>query len=1010
MRITNSLTLVLATCTLAADRTPPPVSFNRDIKPIMADTCFRCHGPDKGSRMANLRLDLREEAVKPRRGGAAPIVPGDAEKSLIIARIYSAEAAKAMPPESAHRALTAAQKDLIRRWVAEGAKYEGHWAYQPVARPQVPRAGHPQLPQAAPHPIDAFVDEKLGAAGLKPLGDADARTLLRRVTLDLTGLPPTVEQLNAFLNDKAPGAYERAVDRLLTSTAYAEKQAMHWLDAVRYADTAGFHGDNIFPAWPYRDWVLKAFRDNLPFDEFTRLQLAGDLMPNATADQKTASAFNRLNRVSAEGGVQPKEYLAKYGADRVRTVATVWLGSTIGCAECHDHKFDPFLSRDFYSMKAFFSDVDELGLMPDRGPEAFGAKMRLPSAEQSARMAVLEAQLAAAKRSLDMLPRTEVDWQASDLPWKFQTPAAVRALNGAVLRVDKEVVIAGGPNPDTETYVVDLKPGAGTWNSLGLEVVEDEELPGGGHARGADRFIVTEVEAALGTAKLGFSLATSGLLSPMDGLPAMAAIDGDPQTGWGIASYQPRGGRFLALRFERPVATTADSVITVRLRQESEYRRATMGRFRLALSSRYSWPGTGRNKTGGLPDDVIAALKVEPAQRTEAQNDALDRFRLWASPEATAALAAIGRLEAEIDVLQSQIPQVMVTRAVSPRETRVLARGNFMDESSAVVEPAIPGFLGRLEGPATRLDLANWIVSRSNPLTARVYVNRLWREFFGFGLTRTLDDLGSQGEVPSHPELLDWLAAEFMERWDMRHMVRLIVTSKAYRRSSVATPELEAVDPDNRLLARQNRLRVDAETVRDISLSVSGLLQPRFGGPSVRPYQPDGYLAALNFPKREYSASHGDDLYRRGLYTLWQRTFLHPSTAIFDAPTREECTVNRTNSNTPLQSLVLLNDPIFVEAARVFASRLMNVAGLDARLDRAFLLALGRAPFPQERRALTALYSSSLVRFRKSEAEAAALIHTGEAAAPANLSTPELASMTVVTRAILNLHETITRN
>jgi hypothetical protein len=1055
------------------------VSFNRDIRPIMADTCFRCHGPDKSSRMAGMRLDIRDEALKPTASGALPIVPGDPDRSAIIQRIFAAQPARVMPPKYVHKDLSPAQKDTIRRWVAEGAKYEGHWAYQPLARPSVPAN------TGAHNPIDAFVLARLEREGLHASAEADRRTLIRRVTLDLTGILPTPGEVDAFLADKSEDAYEKVVDRLLASPRYAEMQALHWLDAVRYADTCGFHGDNLFPAWPYRDYVLRAFRDNKPFDVFTREQLAGDLIADAGMEQKVASAFNRLNRTSAEGGLQPKEYLAKYAADRVRTISAVWLGSTLGCAECHDHKFDPFLSRDFYSLKAFFADIRETGLVPDRGIKAWGSQMPLPGAEQQEKLAKLNQSLAAIRGNLKdqdaavAAHQKELEgallaaYKSDALSWRYQRPISAAATNGVLLKIYNDepietseytgaslisgrkpgngLVIASGPNPDNSTYTVRFKPGAGTWTALGLEVVQDESLPGIRYSRGSDRLVVTEVEAELGGRKLPFVLANTNQGVQSSSYPAMGAIDGDAKTAWGVDTYGDNANLFLALRFAQPLTTSADAAVTVRIHQDSESRRATVGRFRLALSdARYSWPtasdlkGRERERRAnaalnkditdkpleesevhdGLPLNLVKVLHKAPDERSEEDAALVLNHLRWASPDLQAGLAEEARLAAELSRLDASIPRVVITQATEPEDTRILPRGNWQDDSGEIVEPAIPVRFGKLETGghrATRLDLANWLVSPANPLTPRVFVNRMWRQFFGTGISKMLDDLGSQGEWPVHPELLDWLAAEFVHPefdaggahdWDVRHVIRTIVTSRTYRQSSVSNPQLDERDPDNRLLARQSRFRVDAEIVRDIALSASGLLVNKFGGPSVRPYQPDGYLAALNFPKREYSAGHGEDLYRRGLYTVWQRSFLHPSLLTFDAPTREECTINRVNSNTPLQALVLLNDPIYVEAARVFAQSLLAAprASVAARIDAAFLRTLDRTPTAEERDILEQLYRDSLRQFRAEPAEAKQLIHVGEAPSAPRANPAELAALTAVTRAILNLHETITRN
>lgn len=1060
---------------LGAD--PNRVSFNRDIRPIMADTCFRCHGPDKSSRMAGMRLDIREEAIKPTRSGRIPIVPGDPDKSEIIERIFASDG-KIMPPKFANRELTAKQKETIRKWVAEGAVYEGHWAYQPIKRAAVPQLG---ATAQIRNPIDSFIQERLKREDLPVAPEADKRTLIRRLMLDLTGLPPSPGQVHVFLADTKPDAYERLVDTLLQSEEFAEQRTMHWLDAVRYADTCGFHGDNPIPIWPYRDYVLRAFLNNKPFDQLTREQIAGDLLPKATLEQRVAAAFNRLDRTSAEGGLQPKEYMAKYGADRVRTLSAVWLGSTMGCAECHDHKFDPFLTKDFYAMKAFFADVKETGFMPDRGPAAWGEKLSLPSEEQQRQLTDLEAKLTAARARLDdkaaalnaSREQWEADlkqrWQAGALAWTWQRPIAAQTLHGAKLTIYNDepvdsiyyldgslkfdrkpgngLIVASGPNPDNETYEITLQPGKGSWSELGIDVVQDESLPGARYARGADRFLLSEIEARVvdqGAAprKLSFTIATVNDAPPNvphtntdPSMPPQAAIDGDAKTAWGVRFGEARDP-FLAVRFTEPLSTAPGSRVVITLRHESELRKAVIGRFRMALAADpYAWPpiaDAGKRARSdppdawysGLPEQVMKALRRPAEDRDEDERNALRDYRLWSSPELANEYIAVQRLEAQLGLLDASIPKVLATVSTDPTATHILPRGNWMDDSAPIVEPAIPRFLGILDTKgerATRLDLANWLVSRDNPLTARAFVNRTWREFFGMGISKTLDDLGSQGEWPIHPELLDWLASEFMHPefeatgthdWDVRHIIRLIVTSHTYRQSSLPDTASEERDPENRLLAHQNRFRLDAENVRDAVLSIAGLLQEKFGGPSVSPVEPAGYLSALNFPKREYSASRGADLYRRGLYTTWQRTYLHPSLLNFDAPTREECTVNRVISNTPLQALDLLNDPIYVEAARVFAQNAEGAVGnrFDAELDWIFDRALNRPPTPQERSLLHGLYDRNSKRFAAEPDSAREFLATGEAPLEHAESPGQLAALATVTRAVLSLHEVITRN
>jgi hypothetical protein len=899
----------------------------------------------------------------------------------------------------------------------------------------------------------------------------------------LTGLPPTPDEMRAFLADGTPEAYERVVDRLLSSPHYAEQRTIRWLDAVRYADTAGFHGDNPIPAWPYRDYVMQAFLKNRPFDEFTREQIAGDLLPNATVQQRVASAYNRLNRTSAEGGLQPREYLAKYGADRVRTLSAVWMGSTLGCAECHDHKFDPFLSKDFYAMKAFFADIQETGLVPDRGARAWGATLALPTEAQRLELVRLDAKIATARSHLDEGSAMRVveeqareadlraRWQAGDLAWAWQHPIAARALGGATLAIyDQEpvvshfyldgslntdtrpgdgLVVASGANPDRETYVVTLKPGVGTWHQLGLDVVQDERLPGARYARGADRFLLSEIEAEIvdndqPARRVAFTMATVNDTPPAvstindPGMPPLAAIDGNLKTAWGIRFGEARNP-FIALRFADAVHTTENTTIVVTLRHESELRRAVIGRFRLALAAdAFAWPPTAdagrrlrsRDPSGrttwasGLPEDVMRALRRPPEDRDVVEATAVREYLIFSNPAVAERYRELQLLETERGLVDASIPRVVTSVSVEPAQTRILPRANWMDESAPIVEPAIPRFLGSLDTKgerATRLDLANWLVARDNPLTARTFVNRTWREFFGTGLSKAIDDLGSQGEWPTHLELLDWLAAEFMHPefdaqsthdWDVRHIIRLIVTSDTYQQSSFA--QANDKDPENRLLAYQNRFRIDAENVRDVILRASGLLSDKFGGPSVSPTEPSGYLAALNFPKREYSASYGEDLYRRGVYTTWQRTFLHPSLLNFDAPTREECTVSRTTSNTPLQALDLLNDPIYVEAARVFAQQAVASTGtrsmtFDTQLAWIFDRALNRAPTAEERALLRGLYERSRKRFTADPSVARELLSEGETPLPPNVNAVRLAALSTVTRAVLNLHELITR-
>ncbi len=812
-----------------ADAPKGTVEFNRDIRPILSNTCFVCHGPAKSTRKADLRLDV-EEAAFADRGGYRAFVPGKPEQSEVYRRIVTRDAKERMPPVKHSKHLTAREIDLVKRWIEQGAKWQGHWSLIAAKRPELP----PVAAKAWPlNPIDYFILARLEQESFNPNPEADRRTLLRRLSFDLTGLPPAPEAVDAFVNDPAPKAYEKAVERLLTSPHHGERLAQYWLDVVRYADTAGYHSDNHRDVAAYRDYVIKAFNDNLPFDRFTVEQLAGDLLPGATRAQRIASGYNRLLQTTEEGGGQAKEYLAKYAADRVRNTSTIWLGLTMGCAECHTHKFDPITTKEFYSFAAFFADLKERGVGRQE-------QTQLPTLEQAAHMQGLEEQIAPLVKAL-----TSPDVQAAQAKWEA------------------------------------------------------------------------------------------------------------------------------------------------------------------------SFKGAAAKK---LPANVAAALAVPVAKRNPQQKNLVANHYQGTRPELLTVRKQLADLQRQKEELKKAIPSTLVSEAVPPRVMRVLPRGNWLDDSGEVVQPGVPASLSRLDvngRRASRLDLARWMVATDNPLTARVFVNRLWKLFFGQGVVKTLGDFGAQGAWPTHPELLDWLAVEFRDSgWDVRHVVRLMVLSRTYRQTSKESEEHRRRDPFNVLVGRQGRFRLDAEMVRDNALAVSGLLVRQVGGPSVKPYQPAGYWAALNFPRREWQKDQGAALYRRGLYTYWCRTFLHPSLLAFDASTREECTVERPRSNIPQQALVLLNDPTYVEAARVLAERVLREGGPDAerRLQYLYRRVLARPARPAEVQLLTKLHGQHLRQYTQDRAGAEALLRVGDAPVPADLSAPEVAAWTSVARVVLNLHETITRN
>ncbi|HXG60695.1 MAG TPA: PSD1 and planctomycete cytochrome C domain-containing protein [Planctomycetota bacterium] len=983
------------------------VEFNRDIRPILSDMCFRCHGPDKGSNASGLRLDTREGLFGERPGGGRAVVPGKPAESELWKRISSRDRDVVMPPPDVPKKLSRGQIALLKRWIEEGAPWEGHWAYLPPRRPPVPKVRDASSVRNA---IDAFILARLEREGLAPSPEADRVTLLRRLSFDLVGLPPEIEEVDAFRADRSEDAYEKQVERLLASPHYGERMAIFWLDIVRYGNSRGYHSDNPRRVDPYRDYVIQAFNENMPFDRFTVEQLAGDLLPEPALRQRVASCFNKLNLTTEEGGAQAKEYEHKTNADRVRALGTVWLGATLGCAECHDHKFDPFTMRDFYSLAAFFADIREAPI----GDRDEG--ILVPSSEEEAELRRLDEEIARARRALETvtpeIAAAQEAWEksagAAD-PWTVLRPSSLRASGKATLTLREDgSVAAGGENPDRDTYTVEVEVPFEGATGLRLEALADPSLPASGPGRADNgNFVLTRFSVRAGGKEI--PLREASATHAQEGYPVAGALDKKAGSGWAILPHAGRN-HAAAFEFKEPLPAGVKK-LTVTLEYASPFARHAIGRFRLSATA-IRHPA----RAGLLPDAVKAALAVPAAARTPEQKARVAAHYRAIAPELEPLRAELARAEKARADFVKKIPTCLVSEAAPPRTVRIRPRGNWMDDSGEIVLPATPKFLPPLgvEGRrATRLDLARWLVAPENPLTARVFVNRLWRLFFGMGLSRSLDDLGAQSEWPVHPELLDWLAVEFMESgWDVKHLVRLIVTSRTYRQTSVPRPELKERDPFNRLLARQSRWRLDAELVRDNALAVSGLLVRRIGGPSVFPYQPKGYWAFLNFPAREWPTSTGADLWRRGVYTWWQRTFPHPSLVAFDAPQREECCAERPRSNIPQQALALLNDPTYVEAARAFAERILRRGGSgdEDRLAWAFRCALSRPPASRELEIMAGLLRKHRAEYAADPKAAESLIRAGASPVPRDLPAPELAAWTSVARALLNLHETITRN
>jgi hypothetical protein len=859
----------------------PLVDFNRDLRPIFSETCFKCHGPDANKRKGKLRFDTRQGAFADH-DGRKPFVPGDLDHSEAWRRLNAVGTDDLMPPAASGMKLTPQQIKLFGDWIRQGAHYQEHWSLIPPVTPPLPKVQKTSWPQNS---IDYFILARLEQEGLQPSPRADKATLLRRLTLDLTGLPPTPDELNAFLADKSSRAYEKAVDRLLQSPHYGERMALDWLDAARFADTHGYHIDSGRDMTRWRKWVIDSFNQNKPFDQFTVEQLAGDLLPNATVDQKIASGFNRNHMINFEGGAIPEEYHAAYLIDRVNTTATVWLGLTVACAQCHDHKYDPITQKDYYQLFAFFNNVPENGLDGNHGNAE--PMLRFPTPDQAKSQARLKSKITDAEEEAIQL---EADLPAAQVTWE-----------------------------------------------QGME----------------DRFADPAFVDTL------FNLSECSL----------------------------------SQLFTAPLYP--------------------VGIYNLVFAA--------QEKPSLAEDPRLAVLAIPAEQRTSRQADELrNYFRDRQYPQLGKARETRDSDRGALEKLERSMASTMVMNELEkPRETFLLLRGQY-DKPGERVTAAVPASLPPLPAgsPTNRLGLAQWLVSPSHPLTARVIVNRYWQMYFGTGLVKTAEDFGSQGEWPSHPELLDWLAREFINSsWDIKHMQKLIVMSGTYRQSSVTTPALEAKDPENRLLARGPRFRLPAEVIRDQALAISGLLNPEIGGKSVSPYQPPGIWEELasredgkNWTAQTYTQSHGPDLYRRTMYTFWKRTSPPPTLATFDAPDRECCTVRRARTDTPLQALVLLNDPTYVEAARKLGERLLTEAkSQKQRISLAFRLAMSRAPKPEELKVLEQLHDQQLAAYRADQAAALQLLAVGESPRNEKLDPAELAAWTMVASAVLNLDETISK-
>jgi hypothetical protein len=934
-----------------------PVEFNRDVRPILSDRCFACHGPDRASRKSPLRLD-QEESARP-------------ALARVLERVSSTDPARRMPPAYMGRErLPDSEIEILRRWISEGGKYEPHWSLIPPGRPALPAVKNESW---ARNEIDRFVLARLEQEGLAPSPEADRVTLIRRLTFDLTGLPPTPAESQTFQDDRSPDAYEKLVDRLLASPRYAERMAIRWLEAARYSDTNGYSNDGPRDMWRWRDWVIDAFRSNMPFDRFTIEQIAGDLLPNASASQKVATAFHRNHRTSAEGGIVDEEFRVDYVADRVETTSTVWLGTTVGCARCHDHKYDPITQKEYYQLFAFFNNTPDRGFVYNFGNEP--PFVRAPLPEQQAALEEADRQLATARAKLASLePAADRAWAA----WKAPAEWNVR-----------EGLVQGSPRFDYKdpfTFTARITPASskGAILSIGEDYWE-----GKGHylylIEGKLRLHVT-----FRFSDLGMRVETQDAL-PIGKTQHIAVTYDGGMRAAGVHMYVD--GR------EMPLKVLFDYCIWPIESKEP---------LRIGAGGGLRWDGKiddVRLYTRTLsPREVAIIAMPDAAARARTREAFLD---LAPPPDYATGRSELRSAEAARSKLLAAIPTVMVMEELPQRrDTFILKRGAY-DAPGDKVEPGTPAMLPLMKSdwPRNRLGLARWLVDRGNPLTARVTVNRFWQTLWGVGLVKSVEDFGSQGEWPLHPELLDWLAVEFMDSgWDVKHILKTMVMSATYRQSSKVTPALLERDPENRLLARGARFRLPAEMLRDQALAVSGLLVERVGGASVKPYQPPGLWQEL-FGGKGYQPDSGEGLYRRSLYTYWRRTVAPPAMMTFDSPSREVCVVREGRTNTPLQALNLMNDTIYLEASRHLAERMLRSGGLD---DGARAI-LGRPLRPAERSVIEAALAKFRAEYRANRDAAEKYLNQGASPRDRSLDTAELASWTAIANLMLNMDEAVTR-
>jgi hypothetical protein len=989
-----------------------PVEFTRDVRPILSEMCFQCHGPDAKKREAELRLDTKD-------GAHAVLKPSDSAASELIKRITSTDPDESMPPPDAKRTLTAEQVGVLKKWIDQGAEWGEHWAFTPIEKPPVP-AGTKTTKDGVyvRNPIDNFVQTLLKQRGLTPAAEASKLVLIRRLSLDLTGLPATPAEIDQFVNDKSPDAYEKLVDRFLQSSAYGERMAWNWLDAARYADSNGYQGDRERTMWPWRDWVVDSFNDNLPFDQFTVWQLAGDLLPNATVDQKLATAFCRNHMINGEGGRIAEENRVDYVMDMSETMGTVWLGLTLNCCRCHDHKFDKLKQREYYQFNDFFNQTPVNG---GGGDPHTAPVMSVPGKGVKSKLQPLEQRLAETETRLEhrsnQLLSLQAAWEATRRKtqpkriWETLKPDLLKAEHQDLKLLDDLSVLASGENPANDSYTLKAASPLRQITAVRLDAVRHESMTEGGLARSdSGNFVLTEFALQLevpGKDPQQLKLSAGDVTFEQGNLKLAAALDGNPKNGWAVHEGRvvdrDHAGVFL---FEKPVDVPEKAKLIFTMRHDSAHASHNIGRFRLSVSN------APQPKLEKGQEKLDVALAVSPDKRSKEQKAEISKAHRQTDKVFRDTELVAKKLQQEVDGLRKSFTRVMVMADMSKRrETFMLERGLYSKRGETVVAD-VPAFLPPLpkDAPRNRLTLANWLVSNENPLTARVTVNRFWQQLFGIGLVKTAEDFGVQGEAPQHLDLLNWLASDFREhQWDVKRFVKQVVMSHAYRQSSKHRPELTAADPENRLLGRSARYRLPAWMIRDQALAASGLLVRTEGGPGVNGYQPSGVWEETTFGRKKYNQQHGDALYRRSIYTFWRR--IVAPTMFFDNASRQTCTVQVLRTNTPLHALYTLNDVTFVEAGRALAQLALQSGGDDdqQRLNYVYKRLLGRAPSEREKQILLAALERTRGEFAAEKESASQLLAVGESARDEKLDVVEHASWTSLCLALFNLDEALSK-